>query len=192
ALVTRPMLTRSATSMSMFALGDIMAQQFVEKKGTQHDFVRTGRGALYGATVFGPAYTTWLRWLNSLKFSSRLREVACKVCLDQFVYAPTIIAVYFTSMTFMEGKSAADAQERLRTAYPPAILRSCSIFVPAQALSFSLVPAQYRFFVVTTISPFWNTYLSAMNARKVTRRSQQSEPHSTMHGNRERLKVGSF
>ncbi|KAH9828964.1 uncharacterized protein C8Q71DRAFT_792178 [Rhodofomes roseus] len=178
ALVTRPMLTRSATSMSMFALGDIMAQQLVETKGLQHDLVRTGRGALYGATIFGPTYTTWLKWLNSLKFSSRFREIICKVFLDQFVYAPTIIATYFTTMTFMEGKTAADAKERLRTAYPPAVVRSCSIFVPAQALSFSLVPVQYRFFVVTTISPFWNTYLSAVNARN----SRLQEAQRIAHG----------
>ena len=31
------MLTRSATSMSTFALGDVMAQQFVEGKGARHD-----------------------------------------------------------------------------------------------------------------------------------------------------------
>ncbi|TFY51430.1 hypothetical protein EVJ58_g10571 [Rhodofomes roseus] len=159
------MLTRSATSMSMFALGDIMAQQLVETKGLQHDCGPAAALSMASATIFGPTYTAWLKWLNSLKFSSRFREITCKVFLDQFVYAPAIIATYFTTMTFMEGKTAADAKERLRTAYPPAVVRSCSIFVPAQALSFSLVPVRYRFFVVTTISPFWSThYMHSVSA----------------------------
>ncbi|KZT63818.1 hypothetical protein DAEQUDRAFT_86670 [Daedalea quercina L-15889] len=177
ALVTRPMLTRSMTSMTVFALGDVMAQQFVERKGSQHDLVRTGRGAFYGATIFGPTYTTWLKWLSSLKFSSRTREVTAKVCLDQFVYGPAIIATYFTAMTLMEGKTVVDAKERLTTAYPPAVLRSYSVFVPTQILSFSLVPAQYRFFVVTTVSPFWNIYLSAVNAKDARRQEAQHDAH---------------
>ena len=51
--------------------------------------MRTHTSSTYPALVFGPTYTTWLKWLNSLKFSTRLREVACEVSLDQFVYAPS-------------------------------------------------------------------------------------------------------
>lgn len=48
-LATRPMLTQSVTTAILFATGDIMAQQAVERKGIEkHEFVRTGRMALYG------------------------------------------------------------------------------------------------------------------------------------------------
>lgn len=48
-LATRPMLTQSVTTAVLFATGDIMAQQAVERKGIEkHEFVRTGRMALYG------------------------------------------------------------------------------------------------------------------------------------------------
>lgn len=48
-LATRPMLTQSVTTALLFATGDIMAQQAVEKKGVaKHDFTRTGRMILYG------------------------------------------------------------------------------------------------------------------------------------------------
>lgn len=48
-LATRPMLTQSVTTALLFATGDIMAQQAVEKKGiAKHDFPRTGRMILYG------------------------------------------------------------------------------------------------------------------------------------------------
>lgn len=48
-LATRPMLTQSVTTAILFATGDIMAQQAVESKGIEkHEFVRTGRMALYG------------------------------------------------------------------------------------------------------------------------------------------------
>jgi hypothetical protein len=43
------MLTQSITTAILFATGDTMAQQLVERKGLQnHELVRTGRMALYG------------------------------------------------------------------------------------------------------------------------------------------------
>lgn len=48
-LATHPILTQSVTTAVLFATGDIMAQQAVEKKGAaKHDVARTGRMILYG------------------------------------------------------------------------------------------------------------------------------------------------
>jgi hypothetical protein len=48
-LATRPLLTQSVTTAVLFATGDTMAQQLVEKKGLKnHEFARTGRMAFYG------------------------------------------------------------------------------------------------------------------------------------------------
>lgn len=48
-LSQRPLLTQSVTTAILFATGDTLAQQAVEKKGLEnHDLARTGRMALYG------------------------------------------------------------------------------------------------------------------------------------------------
>jgi protein Mpv17 len=48
-LASRPLLTQSITTAVLFATGDTMAQQLVEKKGIRnHDLARSGRMALYG------------------------------------------------------------------------------------------------------------------------------------------------
>jgi protein Mpv17 len=52
-LATRPILTQSITTAVLFATGDTMAQQLVEKKGWKnHELARTGRMALYGGGMF--------------------------------------------------------------------------------------------------------------------------------------------
>ncbi|CRK48423.1 hypothetical protein BN1723_008020 [Verticillium longisporum] len=54
-LAARPLLTQSITTGILFATGDIVAQQAIEKRGTKgHDLARTGRMALYGGSVFAP------------------------------------------------------------------------------------------------------------------------------------------
>jgi protein Mpv17 len=48
-LAKSPLLTQSITTAVLFATGDTMAQQLVEKKGLKnHELARTGRMALYG------------------------------------------------------------------------------------------------------------------------------------------------
>ncbi|KAK5634918.1 hypothetical protein RRF57_010630 [Xylaria bambusicola] len=48
-LAARPLLTQSLTTAVLFAVGDITAQQGIEKKGLEkHEFVRTGRMFAYG------------------------------------------------------------------------------------------------------------------------------------------------
>jgi protein Mpv17 len=52
-LASRPLLTQSITTAVLFATGDGMAQQLVEKKGIKnHELARTGRMALYGGGSF--------------------------------------------------------------------------------------------------------------------------------------------
>jgi protein Mpv17 len=52
-LASRPLLTQSITTAVLFATGDAMAQQLVEKKGLKnHELVRTGRMALYGGGMY--------------------------------------------------------------------------------------------------------------------------------------------
>ena len=46
------MLTQSVTTFILFGVGDITAQQLVERRGMEkHDPARTGRMALYGGGV---------------------------------------------------------------------------------------------------------------------------------------------
>ena len=48
-LAARPLLTQAITTSFLFGIGDVAAQQLVEKRGAAgHDLARTGRMALYG------------------------------------------------------------------------------------------------------------------------------------------------
>ncbi|KAL6305752.1 hypothetical protein BKA93DRAFT_824853 [Sparassis latifolia] len=162
ALVRRPMLTQCATSAVLFGSGDVVAQQAFEQKGREHDFARTARLAFYGGAIFGPLLTKWLQLLNRISFASPIKGV---VWMDQTMFTPAVIGIFFGSMTFLEGKGVAQAQERISDAYVPTLVRNWGVFVPAQALNFALVPPHLRFVAVGAVSLFWNSYLSAVNAR---------------------------
>ncbi|KAL1746457.1 hypothetical protein HDZ31DRAFT_62128 [Schizophyllum fasciatum] len=162
ALLKRPMLTQCLTAAVLFSGGDVLAQQFVERRGSLHDYTRTARLALYGGVCFGPPMTLWYRFLNTIKFATPRRAVLYRVWLDQALLTPVAVVYFFGMMSLLEGKPY-EAADRVRSAYVPTLIRNWGVFIPAQILNFAIIPPQFRFAYVGVVSLFWNTYLSLAN-----------------------------
>ncbi|KAK4157759.1 hypothetical protein C8A00DRAFT_29296 [Chaetomidium leptoderma] len=162
-LAARPLLTQAVTTSFLFAVGDITAQQLVDKKGIEkHDLARTGRMALYGGAIFGPAAATWFKFLSQrVNLRSANTTMLARVACDQGVFAPTFIGVFLGSMAVLEGTSPAD---KLSKSYSEALLTNWMIWPFVQMVNFKLVPLQHRLLFVNVISIGWNCYLSFLNS----------------------------
>ena len=175
-----------------------MAQQAVEKVGVdKHNFARTGRMALYGGgmsiaafllyqtlmsyhpAVFGPAATTWFKFLQQrINFRSQNATIAARVLTDQTVFASTNLFCFLSSMAIMEGTSPKD---KLDSAYWTALQKNWMLWPFVQAINFKFVPLDHRVLVVNVVSlgmfarafsrdlthknPGWNCYLSYINSQ---------------------------
>ncbi|MCJ1466887.1 Protein required for ethanol metabolism [Pseudocyphellaria aurata] len=148
----------------LFATGDTMAQQAVERRGVdKHDYARTGRMALYGGAVFGPAATTWFKFLQEkIKFQNANLTIAARVLTDQCVFASTNMFVFLSSMAIMEGSSP---KEKLESTYTTALTKNWMLWPAVQAVNFKFVPLEHRVLVVNVVSLGWNCYLSYLNSR---------------------------
>ncbi|ETS81974.1 Protein sym-1 [Pestalotiopsis fici W106-1] len=162
-LAARPLLTQSITTAVLFATGDITAQQVVEKKGLEkHDLSRTGRMFLYGGAVFGPAATTWFKFLQrNVVLRNKNAEIVARVACDQGLFAPTFIGIFLSSMAIMEGGSPRD---KLEKSYLPALQTNYLIWPFVQLVNFKFVPLHHRVLFVNFISIGWNCYLSFLNS----------------------------
>ncbi|KAI4192792.1 MAG: hypothetical protein LQ346_004160 [Caloplaca aetnensis] len=137
--------------MVLFATGDVAAQQAVEKVGIdKHNLARTGRMALYGGAVFGPAATTWFKFLqNKINFQNKNLTIAARVLTDQTVFASTNLFCFLSSMAIMEGTSP---KEKLDSAYWTALQKNWMLWPAVQAVNFKLVPLEHRVLVVNVVS----------------------------------------
>ncbi|KAI0007624.1 hypothetical protein F4779DRAFT_591181 [Xylariaceae sp. FL0662B] len=164
-LASRPLLTQSVTTAVLFAVGDVTAQQVVEKKGIEkHELARTGRMFIYGGAVFGPAATTWYKILQrTINLRNKKAEMLARVAADQLIFAPTFIGVFLSSMAVMEGGSP---REKLAKSYWPALRTNFMIWPFVQMGNFTLVPLEHRVLVVNLFSIGWNCYLSMVNSQK--------------------------
>ncbi|KAL7278823.1 hypothetical protein ACG7TL_007840 [Trametes sanguinea] len=186
-LIRRPMVTQCVTSAVLFGSGDIVAQQVFEKKGfANHDhtaarvggmklvWTRADQCGVLGA-IFGPVLTKWLQFLERLKFSSPVKGVVYRVYLDQGVFTPMVVGMFFGSLTLLEGKSVTAAKERIKEAYVPTLIRNWGVFIPTQIVNFAIVPPHLRFVTVGVVSLFWNAYLSSVNAKKQVEIAPETE-----------------
>ncbi|GAA5907835.1 hypothetical protein JCM5296_005798 [Sporobolomyces johnsonii] len=165
ALIRRPYATGSASAAFLFGAGDVLAQQGVEKRGKDHDFMRTLRLAGYGGIIFAPILTRWYAGLDAIKFKSKVAVVASRVCLDQFVLTPVMIGVFFGTQSLLEGKSIDQAKRRISSSWWPTLEKNWLLFVPVQLANFSIVPPHLRLLLVNGVSLFWNAYLSYANSQ---------------------------
>ncbi|KAF2751611.1 hypothetical protein M011DRAFT_464329 [Sporormia fimetaria CBS 119925] len=147
---------------ALFATGDILSQQAVEKTGLEnHNPNRTARMALYGGLIFGPAATKWYNVLNRIQLSSPARSVAARIACDQFIFAPTNMALFLSSMAYFEGS---DPKERLKRAWAPGMVNNFLLWPWVQAVNFTYVPLEHRVLVVNVVALGWNCYLSYLNS----------------------------
>ncbi|CAI7618313.1 unnamed protein product [Penicillium pancosmium] len=164
-LAKRPILTASVTSASqvLFASGDTLAQQAVDRRGLEkHDFARTGRMALYGGAVFGPVATKWFGILQRhVVLNTTLTTTLARVGCDQFIFAPVQLTAFLSSMAIMEGSSPLD---KLKHSWLPAYKANCMVWPFVQGVNFTFVPLELRVLVVNVVSLGWNCFLSLMNS----------------------------
>ncbi|GAA5908241.1 hypothetical protein JCM6882_006779 [Rhodosporidiobolus microsporus] len=164
-LIRRPYIAGSATAAVLFGAGDVLAQQGIEKRGSKHDYMRTLRLSAYGGLIFAPIVTRFYGVLEGIKFKSTITTTAARVALDQFALTPCMVALFFSAQTFLEGKGVSEAKSRLESSWWPTLQRNWGVWIPVQALNFSLVPPHMRLVTVNVVSLFWNAYLSYANGQ---------------------------
>ncbi|KAL3470781.1 protein sym1 [Aspergillus californicus] len=159
----QPILTASVTSAVLFGSGDVLAQQLVDRKGFEkHDMARTGRMALYGGAIFGPAATTWFGFLQrNIVLKNAKATIIARVAADQCLFTPTHLTCFLSFMAVMEGKSPV---EKLKASFIPSYKANLTIWPMVQGFNFSIVPLEYRLLFVNVISLGWNCLLSLINS----------------------------
>jgi len=165
-LAKSPLLTQSATTLVLFATGDVLAQQAVEKRGIQkHDLARTGRMAFYGGAIFGPAATTWFSFLSRRVILNNnpnsTATILTRVAMDQLIFTPTNLLVFLSTQAVLEGSSP---KAKIESTYTTAITKNWMIWPWVQLVNFKMVPLEHRVLVVNLVSLGWNCYLSFLNS----------------------------
>ena len=91
-------VTNTATSVGLFAAGDLLQQKLIEKRETV-DWPRTGRMTAMGILI-GPLNHYWYRFLDARWPGKMHRIVITKVLVDELVYAPVGTTIFYLGTVF--------------------------------------------------------------------------------------------
>ncbi|XP_076685739.1 mitochondrial inner membrane protein MPV17 [Andrena cerasifolii] len=160
-LTKYPLATQAVQAGTLMAVGDQIAQNFVERKTVKElDFVRTAKFASIGFFIAGPATRSWYGVLDKYLGSKGGMVVLKKVAYDQLLFAPVFLMVLITVIGIFQRNKSQDLQIKLKEEYPEILLNNYKIWPMVQLLNFYFVPLQYQVLIVQSVAVVWNTYIS--------------------------------
>ena len=135
----------------MSGFGDFCLQSMRNAKSTTtsntskpvYDRQRTFHLTLTGLTV-GPCFHYWYQTLDKYLPGRSLSTIAKKVLLDQILFSPVCLTLFFTSLGFLDWSSWGDIGKEIF--YKGRVIYAAEWFVwpPAQMLNFYFVPLKFR------------------------------------------------
>ena len=157
AALTRPIITKSATSAIAYFLGDLIAQRFSPEPFRSG---RVLRASTAGALSHGPQLHYWTMLMEASPFG-----LWAKVVLDQTVFSLYLNAAYCVLTESMQQKPLGGTFRKARAAAWPCLKAGWRFWPFAHALTYSIVPFHLRVLWVDVLEVAWVAVLSTCVAR---------------------------
>lgn len=162
-----PKVTNAVSGFVTFSFGDILAQQMVDFGAW--DKKRTFQAGLLGGAMNGVCLHYWYRSLD-FAFGSNMKSkfgIACKIVLDQVLYAPFAIISYFSLSIYQKSKTKDmdsmkdDLKLKVKDSFTTVFLADCCLWPFVNFLNFRVVPIVYRPTFISLAQLSWQSYLSS-------------------------------
>ncbi|XP_068178830.1 mpv17-like protein [Antennarius striatus] len=150
-----PWVTNVTLYGCLFAGGDFVHQWFARRD--EIDWTQTRNVAVIAFSFHGNFNFFWLRFLERRFPGNSAGMVVRKVLLDQTTAAPMATSVFYTGVSFLEGKEdiTEDWREKFLNTYKTGLM-----FWPfVQLLNFALVPPYTRTIFTGCCAFIWATFL---------------------------------
>lgn len=110
------------------------------------DFERLTRFMGYGFCI-APLQFRWFKFLERvfpMSKTSAFGPAMKRVALDQLVFAPFGVGLFFTVMTIAEGGGRRAVSNKLRDMYVPTLKANYVVWPAVQVINFRLMPVQFQ------------------------------------------------
>lgn len=153
-------LTNMASTGTIFLLGDVISQQFVEHKREAHDWNRTLRSIGLGSFYIAPIVTGCYNVLDKVFGKGQTPRVVFRKMACMAVFSPFMSAGYLTLNNVLNGNGKDVIIHQLRYDLPTIQLTNWSIWLPTHYLLFTFAPMKHRMFLSNIVGVAWTTYLT--------------------------------
>ncbi|KAJ1922011.1 hypothetical protein H4219_000358 [Mycoemilia scoparia] len=143
----------------------------------KYDLLRTARFAV-NAALFAPIVFKWHSFLHrklpipdptpGMAIKARIIQTVPpllrRLIVDQAIFGPLANTVFFTTITLLEGGWIDDIRDKLKRLWWNTYVTGLYVWPTAQAINFTFVPLMYRVPFGSSVSMFWQCYMSWTNS----------------------------
>ena len=167
-LKSAPIMTKAATSATVYTIGDIIAQKSTGTELGDIDRMRTLRSMLAGGIGHGPLSHYWYH-ISDYLFNDVLHWTAWwsfipKVVLDQSAWGPVWNNSYILLLGLMQRESLESMFSNVKKTTIPLILSGLKLWPLAHCVTYGLVPTEYRLLWVDMVEILWVVILATTAA----------------------------
>eukprot|EP01084_Bolivina_argentea_P122403 216900_1 len=172
-LESNPILIKASTSFIGFALGDLLAQKFINKDD-ELDLKRLLRLAMFGFLIHGPTGHLFYGMLDAKIPGTDALTVAKKVFIDQAIWNPIFGVMFFTYNGITHGVRGREIIENVQKNLLSAVRGSWTVWPVAHAINFRFIPTSQRLLYINAVQVGYNVFLSVL-AKNANTSSPQKE-----------------
>ena len=155
------LLTNTCLTVGLGSTGDYLQQYYERLKGKQLQWdVKRTRTIFAANCVLGPVCHYWYIFLERCFTGKSLKILAKKVLLDQALFSPAYILVFFGVIGVLENMSIRNIVTDLNTKGLHLFKTECLVWPPAQVVNFSIIPLRYRVLFDNAVSLGFDVYYS--------------------------------
>ena len=159
----KPLLMKALTSFVGFAIGDILAQVFIQKG--EFDFARLFRLASFGFLVHGTTSHWFYGLLDGAIPGKGAVPVFSKVFIDQVLWNPIFGVMFFSYVALLELKGADYVVDKVKNELLTQVTGSWKVWPLAHAINFRFIPSNQRVLYINSIQIGYNCFLSIISNR---------------------------
>lgn len=156
--------TKAFTSLVGWALGDYLAQVFIS--GGPFDMKRFLTLSAFGFIYHGPSGHYFYDWLDSKIEGTDFKSVMLKVGIDQLLWCPIFMSVFFAYLGLVNGDGLAAIGDKIKNDLLSACQGSWKVWPVVHMINFRFVPNKFRLLYINSVQIAFNMFLSIIGTKK--------------------------
>jgi len=125
------------------------------------DWHRVVKFTALGTFLVGPTLHVWYGFLARRIPSPGFTGTIYRLALDQLVFAPCFIPVFFASALALDGTPDLIIP-KIKSDWFTTVMANYAVWVPAQFLNFKYIPPSFQVLFSNSVGFGWNIYFSYM------------------------------
>ncbi|XP_034547858.1 peroxisomal membrane protein 2 [Notolabrus celidotus] len=164
-----PILTKSITSGTLSALGNLLSQCLEARKKAKNgapvneiDTAGAARYAIYGLFITGPVSHFFYQLMELWIPPKDPLVIVKRLLLDRLIFAPGFLLIFYFVMNILEAKGWDDFERKMRASYWSALKMNWKVWTPFQFININFVPVEFRVLFANMVALFWYAYLASV------------------------------